>query len=197
MDNEKQVVSNHHWLSKCKIISKCILTYYFYLHIILLIIIAIIQLRFSLVYDDQCTIDDRIVLYLLVFSIIQIIYSFNGVLLIIFSLLYEKYTYFNYFLFIDFLIHLVIVVILFICFIIGNYLVFPIHDDVQYTNSYNTRTYCDYKLYQTAFWTTIIYYILIILFSIVLVLTNLKWFVKQLKKLKENVHDEKQITPKV
>jgi len=181
MNDENKVASNNVWLSIGSFILKYTLSYWFYLHIILLITLSIIQLRFSVVYKDQCTIDNRIILHLLVIGIIQILYSFNGILLIIFSLLYEKYPCFNIFLFIDFLIHQILLIFLIIWFIIGNYLVFHIKNVVQYTNSFSASTYCDYKFYHTAFWTNITYYILIILFSITLIIKNQKWFIKHFK----------------
>jgi len=186
MINENEGASNHCWSYKYIFISKYVLSYCFYIHIILLIPISIIQIRFSIVYENQCTIENRIILYLFIIGIIQIIYSFNGILLIIFSLFYEKYQCFNIFLFIGFLIYQILLIFLIIWFIIGSYLVFHIKDEVQYTNSYNTQTYCDYTLYQTSFWTNITYYILIILFSIFLVFRNIKWFIKKLKCLKNN-----------
>jgi hypothetical protein len=183
-DAEEEVMINNWWLTKCKSISKYILSYCFYIHIILLIILAIIQLRFSKVYKNRCTIDDRIILYLFVFGIIQIIYSFNGILLIIFSFLYDKYRYITFSLLICFIIQQMVFIFLIIWFIIGNYLVFRVKNIVQNTNSYDTHTYCDYTLYQIAFWTIIIYYIFIILFSIILVFTNLKCLIKKFKILK-------------
>jgi hypothetical protein len=185
MNNENIVSTNtNEWSSTCLFISKYVRSYSFYIHILLLLSISIIQLRFSVVYKDDCTIDKRILLYLFAIAIIQIIYSFNGILLIIFSLLYDKYQYMIRFLLICFLIQHILIIFLLIWFIIGNYLIFSIRNTVQYTNSYNTHTYCDYTLYQTAFWTIIMYYILIILFSIILVLTHIKWFLNKLKHLK-------------
>lgn len=196
-NSEKEAVSDDGHSSKCKVLSKYILSYCFYIHIILLIIMSIIQLRCSLVYENDCTVEDRLILYLFIISIIQIIYSSNGIFLIILSLLYEQYQCLKYFLFIHFLIHQIILIFLLIWFIIGNYLVFHIKDKVQYANSYNAQTYCNYTLYQTAFWTTIIYYILIILFSIVLVFTNIKWFIKRLKKFRNNILKDTKTLPLV
>lgn len=184
MNNEKDVPTDHWWLKLSQIISKYVLSYYFYIHIVLLISIAILELRFSVVYKDDCTIDDRIILYLFLIGIFQIIYSSNGILLIIFSFLYEKYPCLIRFLCIDFLIHQILLVFLIIWFIIGNYLVFHIKNQVQSINSYSTSTYCDYTLYQTAFWITITYYILIVLFIIILILTHL---IKQCKSSKNKI----------
>jgi hypothetical protein len=186
MNDENKVIANNFWSSKCVLILKYTLSRWFYLHIILLITLSIIQLRFSVVYKDHCTIDSRIIRHLLVIGIIQILYSFNGIVLVIFCLLYGKYQCFYILILIDFVIQQILVVFLIVWFIIGNYLVFHIKNVVQYTNSYSTSTYCDYTLYQTAFWTNIIYYILLVLFSITLVFTNIKWFIKHFKRLKPN-----------
>jgi len=189
-DTEEEVLTNNWWLTKCKSISKYILSYCFYIHIILLIILSIIQLRFSIVYKNDCTIDDRIILYLFVFGIIQIIYSFNGILLIIFSFLYDKYRYITFSLLICFIIQQMVFIFLIIWFIIGNYLVFRVKNIVQHTNSYDTHTYCDDTLYRTAFWTIIIYYIFIILFSIIFVFKNLKCLIEKFKILKNIYSNE-------
>lgn len=178
----KHEILNNWWSTKCIFLSKYILSYYFSIHLIMIITLAIVQLRFSIVYNNLCTIDTRIILYLLIIGIIQIIYSFNGILLIIFSVFYNKYSCLMYCLLISLLIHLILFIFLIIWFIIGNYLVFKIKNIVQYTNSYNYRTYCHYSLYQTAFWTLIIYYILTVLFSIVFVCINIKFFIKKFKK---------------
>jgi hypothetical protein len=187
MKDEIEIISDNWWLNKCTAISKYLLSYGFCVHIILIIVLAIIQLRFSIVYDDQCTIYTRIILYLFIIGIIQIIYSFNGILLIIFSLLYNKYFRIIYFLLTCFVIHQILLIFTIIWFIIGNYLVFRVRNQVQHTNSYNYLTYCHYALYHTAFWTIFIYYIIIILFSIILIIINIKWFIKQCTKLKNQI----------
>ena len=87
----KNTILNNCWSIQCIFLSKYILSYYFSIHLILLLSLGIIEIRFSIVYDDFCPIDDRITLYLLIFGIIHIIYSFNGILLIIFSYLFNKY----------------------------------------------------------------------------------------------------------
>ncbi|CAF1130598.1 unnamed protein product [Adineta steineri] len=184
MNSEKHLGTNNWWINKSKFISKYVLSYCFYIHILLLIPLAIIQLRFSTVYDDRCTIDDRIILYLMAIGITQVIYSFNGILLVIFSFLYNKYYFIPYILVICFAIQQILFISVIIWFIIGNYLVFSIQNTVQYTNSYIPGTYCDYTLYHIAYWTIIVYYILIVLFSIILLLTNMQWFLKQFKKCK-------------
>jgi hypothetical protein len=182
MRTTEEVVSNNWWFEKCTFISKYILSCCFYIHIIIFVSLAIVELRFSVVYKDQCSIDDRIILYLFIIGIIQIIYSTNGILLIIFSFLYEKYRYMVPFFLICFIIHQILLIFLIIWFLVGNYLVFHIKNDFQYTNSFDIHTYCDYTLYQTAFWTIISYYILIILLSIFLILSNRKWLKKLFKK---------------
>ncbi|UJR35152.1 hypothetical protein I4U23_027921 [Adineta vaga] len=183
MDIDKEISNTCWWTKKSKFLSKLILSYYFYIHIILFIPLAIIQLRFSSVYQDHCTIDDRLILYLFVIGIIQLIYSFHGILLIIISFLYEKYSWISIFYFFGFIIQFLFLFCFFIWFIIGNYLVFHMKNDVQYTNTYDIHTYCNYSLYQTAFWTTIVYYIILIVFLVCFFIQNIKWLIEQMKKL--------------
>lgn len=183
MKANEEVTSNNWWHSKCILISDYILTYWFYIHIILAISIAIVQLRFSIVYDNHCTIDDRIILYLFIMGIIQLGYSLNGIL-IIFSLLYNKYRYIVPFLSICFGIFQLLVIFLIIWFIIGNYLVFRVEHEVQHINTYHTGTYCHYALYKTAYWTIIIYYIFIIFSFFLLIFKNIKWFFTRIKSFK-------------
>lgn len=182
----KEVTSKDWWSSKLIWINNNVVSYCFFIHIILIISIAIIQIRFSTVYTDHCPIDDRIILYMLIMGIIQIIYSLNGILLIIFSLLHNKYRFVYRLVFICFGIHQIIIILLIVCFIIGNYLVFHIKNVVQYINSYNTTTYCHYSLYQTAYWTIIIQYILMCLFSMICVFKSIKWFSKKFRSVKIN-----------
>ena len=187
MDNENHITKCTNCSLKSKFLVKYILSYCFYIHLGIFICLAIIQLRFSIVYKDHCTIDNRLTLYLFVISITEIIYSFNGIFLIIFSFFYEKYSWINYSLFIDFLIEQILLIFLIIWFIIGNYLFFHLKKQVQFTNSYRTQTYCHYSLYQIAYGTIIIYYILIFFFFLIILFLNSKWFVKQFKYLKNRI----------
>ena len=196
MIDEENLSSNNNSHSKrSEFISKYVLSYIFYIHIILLISLSIIEIRFSRIYQDQCTIDNRIILHLLLIGIIQIIYSCNGILLIIFSVFYRKYPRLTSLLYIDFLINQILLLFLFIWFLIGNYLVFHIKNQVQSENQYNIVTYCHFLLYEVAFWLNIIYYILIVLFSLVLIFTNMKWFLKQFKNWKNQMAAFKENTP--
>ena len=187
MNDEKDVTTENWWSKKCTLISKYVLSYWFYIHLVILISISIVQLRFSVVYEGNCTIDDRIVLYLLLVGIFQIIYFSNGLLLIVLCLLYDKYSCLIRFLCIDFFIHQILLVFLLIWFIVGNYLVFHVRNTVQYANSYKTSTYCHFTLYQTAFWLTITSYILIGLFSLAFLLTHRDYLIKQMKRSKNKI----------
>ena len=182
MENEQ----NHWWSVQYTRISKYCLSYSFLVHIVVFLFVAIIQLRFGVVSHGRCTIDDRLVLFLTVFGVIQIICSIDGILLITLALLHNRYPCLVYPFFVALLIDGVFLGLLLTCFFFGNYVVFHIRLQVQSINSYNIHTYCDHRLYQISFWTLVTYYIFIFLFLMFLFVRNIHSCIGHLQRFKTN-----------
>lgn len=172
---------NDRWFQTCTIISNYILSYCFPIHITVLIFFSIIQIRFSLVYETLCPVDHRIVHFLFVIGILEIIYGGIGVLLLVFTVLYESYLYLCRLFFLFFVIEEILLLILIFCFLIGNYLVLHVKDRVQYLDSFSPSTYCHSRLYQTALWTAILDDVLLVYLFTVFVLKHRQWFLQQIK----------------
>ena len=181
----RKTLTNDWWMEKSNEIAKYTQTYLYSSLIAVFLCLSIIQIRFSIVYADLCPIDDRIIFFLFVLGLGEEIYSIVAILVLTLSFFYKSSRCRCRIFVLLFINNQVILIVLLIGFLIGNYLVFHVKNQVQSINSYLNQTYCHDRLYQIAFWTIIIDYILMIMYVIIFIFSNLQWFIKPMKRFQQ------------
>lgn len=157
-------------------------TYFFLSQIGIFLCLSIIQLRFSLIYEHLCPIDDRIVFFLFILALGELIHALLGIFLIGLSFFCEVSPILHRIFVFLFVTDQFLLMILILWILIGNYLVLRVMNQVQSINSYVNQTYCHDRLYRCAVWSVIFDDILLFCYATFYIVFRLQWFYQTIRK---------------
>jgi hypothetical protein len=134
----------------------------FHFQLILPFSVAILSLIFGIPHLQNCPIQPRIPVFLVVQGAIGLLIIVIHIVTIVYIMCITKFKY----LFICIIFALIIFLFLFLFawFIAGNVWVFSVTKRVQFSDRTNTNSYCNGTLYQAAFWLLIAQYIMSVYF---------------------------------
>ena len=149
-------------------------TYFYTSQIGVCLCLSIVQIRFALIYDDLCPIDQRVNFFLFVSALGEQCYALLAIFVLVFSFLTDVSPYVARLFLPLFVGDQILLIVLFLWFLVGNYLVFHLLNQVQSINPYLSRTYCHPRLYQCALWTLIVDYVLLLFYAVGFLLSTWK-----------------------